>query len=526
MDRVPPLAFGDIARQHRRSYPDRIALVEGSYRLTWPELDDRVNRLANALRARGFGVGDRVLWLGQNSFRVFETLFAVAKLGGMICPVNWRLSAAEMSFVIEDFDPLVVLWQEDEIGHVVREARASVGERAQWFQHDGDGDSTYEALVSGHADDPTEDVDPDLPLLVLYTAAFEGRPNGAMLTHRNLIDMGITMAWVNDVTDQSTYLNSGPMFHVGNYMFAVPTLLFGGKNVVIRRVIATEICDLVERERCTSAFLVGPVVGQVTEANSDRRYDLSSLRVVGPLDAWGGMVGPDTSRWGTHPGGYGQTELSGFVLFNGHGGRGAGNSGRPAPVVAVRVVDADGREVAPGGAGEIAVRGSLVIAGYWNRPELNRRRMRGGWWHTTDLGRQEADGTITFLGTLTRMIRSGSENIYPSEVEACLEAHPAVEEAAVIGVPDARWNQVVKAIVVLREGATSTEDELLDHCRDAIASYKRPRAIEFADALPRADGGKDYAALDAAFGGGGYPGGENVGPDYTSSRTSERATGR
>ena len=210
--------------------------------------------------------------------------------------------------------------------------------------------------------------------------------------------------------------------------------------------------------------------------------------------------------------GYGQTEVTGFCLFGGYGGRGAGNAGRPAPVTSVRILDADGRECPIGEAGEICVRGATVHLGYWNRPEINAERFRGGWWHTTDLGRREPDGTITFLGTMTRMIKSGAENIFPAEVENCLEAHPAVKEAAVIGVPE-------RAVRTRRQGRRRaqrdgqvTAADLIEHCRRHIASYKKPKTVEFLDALPRTRGfAKDYAALDEKFGGGGYPGGDNLG---------------
>ena len=225
---------------------------------------------------------------------------------------------------------------------------------------------------------------------------------------------------------------------------------------------------------------------------------------------WGDALPADPTLWGTQPGGFGQTEVSGLAVLNGYGGRGLGNSGRPSPLVQVRVVDAEGQECPVGQAGEIVIRGDLVHAGYWNRPELNSRRMRDGWWHTTDLGRREPDGTIHFIGTMTRMIKSAAENIYPPEVETCIESHPAVREAALIGVPDPRFRQSVLAVVALAPGATATEQDIIEHCKSRIASYKKPRKVEFVDALPRKDGAKDYDALDAMFGGGGYPGGDNV----------------
>jgi long-chain acyl-CoA synthetase len=173
----------------------------------------------------------------------------------------------------------------------------------------------------------------------------------------------------------------------------------------------------------------------------------------------------------------------------------------------VRIVDDDGADVPDGEVGELVGRGPTVMNGYWNRPEENARRSRDGWHRTNDLGRREADGTVTFVGPKGRMIKSAAENIYPVEVERCLATHEAVADAAVIGIPDQRWVQSVKAIVVLHEGATATADELIEHCRTRIASYKKPRSVEFVDALPRQGFVVDYDALDARFGGGNYPGG-------------------
>ena len=438
------ITVGDIIAEHRRSYPGRLALADGETHLTWPELDERVNRLANALRGTGVGPGDRILWLGQNSFRVYELLAAAAKIGAMVCPGYWRWAPPEMAFAIEDFSPKVVIWQEEEIGSTVRAARAAspVAETALWLRHDTDLDQGYEAfLAGGDPADPGLDVDPDSALLVIYTAAISGRPGGSMLSHANLIAMGLSVAWLGDIDDQKVFLNSGPMFHIGNFQFyGIPVLIQGGTNVVTRRVIASEVLDILAANKCTRAYLM------------------------------------------------------------------------PATVTAVRILDAGGRECAIGEAGEIRARGGTVHLGYWNRPEINAERFRGGWWHTTDLGRREPDGTITFLGTMTRMIKSGAENIFPAEVENCLEAHPAVKEAAVIGIPSERFGQDVKAVVVLNHGATASAAELIEQCRRRIASYKKPKTVEFLDALPRTQGfGKDYAALDEKFGGGGYPGGDNLG---------------
>jgi acyl-CoA synthetase (AMP-forming)/AMP-acid ligase II len=514
VDVLHGLTFGDVLREHRRSWPRKPAVVDHDFgrdvRLTYPELDDRVNRFAGALAHAGVGPGDRVLWLGQNSFRVLEGLAAAAKLGAMFCPANWRQSADEMAFVIDDVDAKVVIWQDEEIGDSVRAARELAGSSALWLQHDTDGEGSYDAFLQGASiDDPGTAIDPASSLLLIYTAAFTGRPNGAMLSHTALITQGVVMGHLADIGAGYVYLNCGPLFHIATFMTTLATFVAGGTNVFTRRVDAEELCRLIEVERCTGAFLVGPTLEQILEVNKDHRYDLKTLRAFRGRREWNEMITVDTSPWARNPGGYGQTEVMGMLTFNTLAESPIGTHGRPSPVAQVRIVDPDDNEVPVGETGEIAARGPTVMNGYWNRPDENARRQRNGWHHTNDLGRRENDGTITFIGPATRMIKSAAENIYPAEVEGAVAKHPAVAECAVIGVPDERWTQSVKAIVVLKDGETATGDEIIEHCRAHIASYKKPRAVEFVEKLPRQGFAVDYDALDAQFGGGGYPGGRN-----------------
>ena len=504
------LALGDVLREHRRSQPGRTALVCGDHRLDYPAMDERVNRLANALARDGFGEGDRILWLGQNCHRVLEALLAAAKLGGIFCPVNWRQSARELEFVINDVEPHTVLWQEEEIGDAVGEARELSGSKALWLQHDGTGDGSYEAILeTGTPDDVHVDVDPGLPVLMMYTAAFAGTPNGALLSHTAIVSQDLVMANLQDVTAEYVYLNSGPLFHIATFMTTLATFHMGGTNVFTRRVDAEELCRLIDGEQCNGAFVLPPTIDQILEVNKDGRYDLKSLRTFPGKRAWMEMVTADTSPWARKPAGYGQTEVMGMLTFNAIGGDAVGSHGRPSPTVQVAILDPDGNEVAPGETGEIAARGPTVMNGYWRRPEINAERQRGGWHHTNDLGRREADGSLTFIGPKTRIVKSAAENIYPAEVEGCIRQHPAVADVAIIGVPDPKWTQSVKAIVVLKDGENATAEDVIEHCRTNIASYKKPRTVEFVDALPRKGWAVDYDALDDQFGGGGYPGGRN-----------------
>lgn len=510
MDRLHTTTIGDVVREQRRSRRPAVAVVDGPDRRTWPELDDRVNRLADALARDGFATGDRILWMGQNSAHLLEAFLAAAKLGGVLCPVNWRQSAAELAFVLDDLDPAVVLWQEEEVGPTVREARALAGGAARWIQHDGDGPDGYEAYVAGgEAVDHDRDVDPASPVLQMYSSAISGRPNGALLSHTGFLDQALVQAWLMQLDDRFVYLASGALFHIWTFQNMVNAVVLGGKVVFAPKADAEEICRLVHEERCTHAMILQPTIEKILEVNADRRYDLSSLRHNGGFPAWLEMTSRDESPYAHSPNGYGQTEVMGMFTYNALAPGAAGSHGRPHPLVQVRIFDADDEEVPDGEVGEIVVRGPTVMAGYWNRSDENAYRQRNGWHHTRDLGRREPDGSISFVGPATQMIKSAAENIYAAEVEGCLNSHPAVKESAVIGVPDPVWVQNVKAVVVLHDGAQATADELIDHCRSRIASYKKPKSVEFTDALPRVGFAIDYRALDERYGGGGYPGGTN-----------------
>jgi len=513
--------LADTFREHRRNLPSRTAVVDGTTRRTWAELDARVDQLASALAAAGVGRGDVVLWAGQNSHRIVECLGAAAKLGAVCCVANWRQSVDEWAFVLEDATPSVVVWQEAEVGDTVRAARQRVGSDALWLQHDAaDGTADgYEAfLAGGEHVDPGEGPDwpqpaLDDPVLMLYTAAFTGTPSGALLSHHAVLVQGLMMANLQRIDGEYRYLNSGPLFHVATFMTTLATLLMGGTNVFTPRVDAPELLRVIEAERCTGAFLMGPTIDELIELNRPgpdgrRPHDLSSLRTFRGKREWNEMITVDDSPWAQRPAGFGQTEVMGMLTYNAFGGDCEGSAGRPGPLVRVRIVDPDGAEVAPGETGEIVAAGPQVMVGYRNRPEETQRRQRGGWHHTGDLGRREADGSLSFVGPMGRLIKSAAENIYPAEVEAALQSHDAVREAAVIGVPDPKWGQSVRAVVVLHDGREVPGDELIEHVRSRIASYKKPRSVVFRDEpLPRNGWPIDYDALDAAYGSGGYPGG-------------------
>ncbi|MEV4475736.1 AMP-binding protein [Nonomuraea sp. NPDC049504] len=495
---IHSLTLSDVLAEHARSRPQVTAVVDGEVRLTYPELDERVSRLAAALDGLGVGAGDRVVWLGQNAYAVLELLLACSRLGAVLCPANWRQSLDELRFVLGDLAPAAVVWEPSDVTTALRDEAGGAWVRAG---------EEYERLIAGAAPRDFAQVSDADPVLALYTAAFSGRPSAALLSSAALLAHATTLLVLRRMEPGFTFLNNGPLFHVGTMMFCLATFQIGGTNVFTPAFGPEEVCRLIDAERVTQAFLFGPMIDAVAKANAGGKYDLSSLRFIAHSAEWDDMITVDDSPWcRSKMGGYGQTEVGGMLTFLGLAEGGAGPAGRPSPLTQVRIMAPDGSEVPVGEVGEICARGKTLFSGYFARPDLNAEKSRYGWHHTGDLGRREPDGTITFIGPKLRMIKSGAENIYPAEVERALKTHPAVADAAVIGVPDPEWHQTVKAVVSLKPDATATEDDLITHVRSLLAAYKRPRHVTFADTIPKRGFTPDYDALDEAHGGGNYPG--------------------
>jgi acyl-CoA synthetase (AMP-forming)/AMP-acid ligase II len=426
----------------------------------------------------------------------------------MFCPANWRQSPEELAFVIDDLDARVVFWQEEEVGAVAHAAKAlAKSGDAVWLQHDITGPGSYEALIESAAPGACDrQVDPDAPVLIIYTAAFSGRPNGAMLSQTTALLQNLVLSVTQKVSQETVFLAVGPLFHLGTLMHCLTVFHLGGTSVLVRRSDAATIAQAIHTERCNRTWLVSKTMDEIVALNTNGQYDLKCLASVSYTPAWDRMVTIEDAV--PRVPGYGQTEVMGLATLPYYAPHGLSVFGRPSPLCQLRILDEGGNDVAPSETGEIVIRGPIVMNGYWNREALNQHRRRSGWHHTHDLGRREPDGTLTFIGPKTQMIKSGVENIYPAEVEACIRRHAAVADCAIIGVPDPRWIQTVKAIVALKPGASAVETDIIEHCRLQIASYKKPTSVAFQDRIPRTAFGEiDYKSLDAAHGGGNYPGG-------------------
>jgi acyl-CoA synthetase (AMP-forming)/AMP-acid ligase II len=490
-------------RQLQTDQPDQLAVITGPQRLTYAQLTTRIDRLIAVLVDRGIGPGDRILWLGQNSHHVLELLVASARLGAVLCPANWRQSTDELKFVLNDWNPHLVVWQE-EVGDRLTGLRTSTSPNGQAIWMPVDGAGGYESVLQDQSPQQTRDA-PDSSseaVLALYTAAFSGRPAAAMLSEQGLYLQGLAHISVLETRHDDVNLVATPLFHVLAWVSLLPVLLMGGTNLFIPRPDAEEICRAIVDDGATTGPVMPQTAMQIAELNAHRGNDLSRFRSALRIRGWRDMTTP-----GTMPAGYGQTETTGPILIAPPGSKlGGPIQGRPSPIAQVRLVDQLGADVAPGETGELHVAGPTVTSGYWDRPEANAERLQHGWWDTGDIGRREANGIITFIGPNQRMIKTGGENVYPAEVESCLEAHPDVESAALIGRSDKTWGQLVTAVVVRRRDSDLDAQSLMADAQTKLAKYKVPREVHFVDEMPMASGAKDYAALDARFGGGNYPG--------------------
>lgn len=492
--------IGDWLDYHAQHYPRREAMVIGDRRLDYGQLLERTSRVAGVLAARGVRKGDRVALLLLNGNAFIETLFACARLGAIAVPINFRLSPAEVEFILDDcgaqvlvyhsnFAPLVApIRQNTPLAHALYVAGAGAHMP---------GDEDYEAALA--AAQPPASITPvaqDDPHLMMYTSGTTGRPKGALLTHGNTtwnaFNLLLSEAGLNagDIV-----LTVAPLFHIGGLnIHTLPALYKGARVVMHPHFDPAETLRLVERERVTTLFLVPAMWLAISQMPDIGQYDLSSLRVL----MSGGAPCPITvieffqKRGLRFLEGFGMTETAPNACFlNSYDTlRKNGSVGKPLTHVQMRIVDADDRDVPQGETGELVLRGPNIFAGYWNRPEATAEAFRGGWFHSGDLARQDEEGFFYIVDRIKDMLISGGENVYPTEVEQVLYRHPAVREAAVIGVPDAKWGEVPLLVVAPKEGMHLTLEEVRSFCEGKLAHFKVPKQVVEVPALPRTATGK------------------------------------
>ncbi|MDL5204853.1 o-succinylbenzoate--CoA ligase [Streptomyces sp. ALI-76-A] len=482
--------LGSWPARRARKTPHRTALIHGGTSRTYAELYDRTTRLAHALRARGVRRGDRIAYLGPNHPSYLETLFAAGTLGAVFVPLNTRLAGPEIAYQLADSGARALVYGPSFQGLVAglpgtTDVRVYLEAGAEY----------EEALAEAAADPVDEPVAPDDTCIIMYTSGTTGRPKGAMLTHGNLTWNAINVLVDTDLIADERALVSAPLFHTaGLNMLTLPVLLKGGTCVLVEAFDPEATLDLVARHRITFMFGVPTMFDQVARHPRFKDADLSSLRILtcGGSPVPSPLIAAYQERGLTFLQGYGMTEAAPGTLFLDaeHAVTKAGSAGVPHFFSDVRVVRPDLAPAAPGETGEIVVRGPHVMPGYWGLPEETAAAFADGWFRSGDAARTDEDGYVFIVDRIKDMIISGGENVYPAEIEDLLLTHPDIVECAVIGVPDDKWGEVPRAVVVPRAGASPDPDEVLASLAGRLAKYKIPKSVVIADELPRTASGK------------------------------------
>lgn len=483
----------DLLARNAREHAERTAFVHEGRSFTHRECLARTMQLAAGLRAAGVASGDRVAILARNRIEFLDLLGAVARLGAIVSAINWRLSAAEVALVLEGDGPVLVLTA-DEFWPLLEVAMSRSGapdpvrldSPREGFRHVDD-------LYLDAACEPAH-VTTDDPLMLIHTAWSDQRPKAAMLTHRNLMVNALQLQQVWALTAQDVHLCCLPLFHSTAISLTLAAQMAGGSSVLMPAYQAEEALALIGLHGVSMFAEFAPMLGGLLDAAAQTPTMLASVRHVCGLDT------PETQQRlevacpaATFWTGYGQTEAAGMVTLAPRR-EASGSVGRPLPLCALEIVNEQGNPLPAGERGEITVRGPSVFAGYWQRPTDNAQVFRSGRLHTGDSGHIDASGLLWYGGRLAtkELIKTGGENVYPEEVEAVLRLHPHVADVAVIGVVDAQWGEAVRAICVVTDGASLSEEELIDFVGERIARYKRPRAVAFAASLPKKpDGSND-----------------------------------
>jgi len=498
--------IGDMLVLNANRYPNKTAILYQEQRFTYKELNERVNRLSHHLADLGVGKGDRVGFMLYNSNQFVEIFFAVVKLGAIAVPFNFRLVPREVKWTLDHIGCKVFVYGKRCAAQVdpIKKDVPNVAHFIYCGEEPPPGEHHFDTFTrQGDVSEPVAQVDPDDPAFLIFTGGTTGLPKAAVHTHHSSIADSTALnlrmkMWEQDEVNVTQI----PMFHIGGLGLIRAFVLVGGMQVLIETFDPVEILRVIQQEKATCITLLPPATYiRLMDLPNIKDYDLSSVTGVG------GSAGVlpkalmlrllDTFPNGSLFYGWGSTEM-------GNGGtqniitRAMVESdserirsvGRQVPFLEARLVDENGNEVPVGEIGEAVVRGPSVMKEYYNQPELTAQVMKDGWFHTGDILRKDADGFYYFADRKKDMIKTGGENVFAPEVETVIMSHPAVELCAVIGIPDPVWSEIVMAVIKLRNGASVTEEEIVEHCKQHLSSYKKPKKIAFVEGFPQNDVGK------------------------------------
>ena len=492
------LTFDEFLNHWAADRPDRLAMREEDREYSYAELDDLTAKVASAMIAAGLVKGDRIAWIGKNSDLYFQLFFGAARAGIVMAPIGWRLSPAEWAYVLNDTGAKI-LFTSPGFEAVPQQLSGKLDHDPRIL-----GDAEARAWVAATPRAAFAASEPDDAVLQLYTSGTTGNPKGAVLSNRNLfalrrnsseLDMPYTK-WEDD----EAVLVAMPCAHIGGTGLGIMALAAGLPGVVLAEFNPDGVFDAVEHHGVTRFFIVPAALQMLLMHPRCAQTDFSRLKYILygaapiPLELLRQcikMFGADFIQ------AYGMTETTGTICMlppedhDPEGNQRMRSAGKALPGVEIRILGDDGQEVPVGAVGEVVTRSSNNMLGYWNLPEATSKTMTGdGWIHTGDAGYLDEDGYLYIHDRMKDMIISGGENVYPAEVESAIFGHPAVQEVAVIGIPDQKWGETVKAVVVPKPGMSIDEDDIITWARERIAAFKAPRSIDVIEALPRNASGK------------------------------------
>ena len=509
------MRLNEILPKALRLYPHKEAVVCRDTRMNYSEFAERVWRLSRALMDLGIKKQDRMGIIHENSNEFLESYFAAAHIGAILVPLNFRLSPKEIAIILQDSQSRILISQ-GVFENIIKEIpeRAPCVEKIIITQATGVAASpaqmSYETLLAGASPNPPPELsieDNDIAHLY-YTSGTTGRPKGVILTHKNVGSHALGTIAELHLTDRDNWFHVAPLFHLADAWATFAVTWVGGKHVIQPTFDSLSVLRLIEKEKITLSNLIPTMLNMMVNHPDLQRFDYSSLRVI---LSGGAPIAPETVRKIVEAfkcdyiQTYGMTETSPYLTMSilkehlkelppEEQLKFKAKTGREFINVNLRVVDDNNNDVAADNqqVGEIIVKGDSVTPGYWNLPEETEKAIKDGWLYTGDLAVMDNERYVTIVDRKKDMILTGGENVYSTEVENALYMHPDVLEAAVIGVPDSHWGEIVKAFVVLKEGREVTEQEIIAFCKKELARYKAPKTVDFLESLPRTGSGKIY----------------------------------